>query len=191
MHQSVKSEGSNGMKSCRQCVTPCRTAASNQPCGKLRTKLLLVNAVIFLTALFKLSFLVAFMLISILIECSFHSCCPCVHCFSHRYSVACFASIVVVVPILDTRHWIQSCCLIPAIGRVETSVLAPPFPLIVRKGTERGSSVPSVRNVRALPIIEQVTLSGYCRCEKTNKTGRMRRLFVSFKASDAHAVMVI
>jgi hypothetical protein len=74
------------------------------------------------TALFKLSFLVAFMLISILIDCSFHSCCPCVHCFSHRYSVACFASIVVVVPILDTRHWIQSCCLIPAIGRVETSV---------------------------------------------------------------------
>jgi hypothetical protein len=36
MHQSVNV--SNGMKSCRQCVTPCRTAASNQPYGKLRTK---------------------------------------------------------------------------------------------------------------------------------------------------------
>ena len=26
------------MKRCRQCVAPCRTAAPNQPCGKLRTK---------------------------------------------------------------------------------------------------------------------------------------------------------
>ena len=28
------------MKRCLQCVTPCRTAAPNQPCGKLRTKLI-------------------------------------------------------------------------------------------------------------------------------------------------------
>ena len=42
--------------------------------------------------------LVAFTSISILIDCSFHSCCPCAHCSSHHYSVACSASIVVVVP---------------------------------------------------------------------------------------------
>jgi hypothetical protein len=66
--------------------------------------------------------LIAFVLISILIDCSFHSCCPCAHCFSHHYSAACSASIVVVVPSLDTRHWIQSVCLNTAIGRVETSV---------------------------------------------------------------------
>jgi hypothetical protein len=67
--------------------------------------------------------LAVFVLISILIDCSFHSCCcPCAHCFSRQYSAACSASIVVVVPEFGYQDWIQSCCLIPAIGRVETSV---------------------------------------------------------------------
>ena len=74
-----------------------------------------------ITAAFKLSLLVAFMLISILINCSFI---PAAHvCIaSVTIIVTCSASIVVVVPVLDTRHWSQSCRLIPAIGRVETSV---------------------------------------------------------------------
>jgi hypothetical protein len=33
--------------------------------------------------------LVILSLFSILIDCSFHSCCPCAHCFSHHCSVAC------------------------------------------------------------------------------------------------------
>jgi hypothetical protein len=32
------------------------------------------------------------------------------------------ASVDVVVPESGNQHWVQSCCLIPAIGRVETSV---------------------------------------------------------------------
>jgi hypothetical protein len=49
------------------------------------------------------------------------------------------AAIVLVVPLLDTRHWIQSCRLNLAIRRASGDFrLAPPFPLIVRKGTERG-----------------------------------------------------
>ena len=73
----------------------------------------------------------AFMLISILIDCSFHSYCPCLHCFSHHYSVACFASIVVVVPVLDTRHWNQSCLFDSCYRPSRDFRLAPPFPLIV------------------------------------------------------------
>ena len=65
----------------------------------------------------------AFMLISILIDCSFHSYCPCLHCFSHHYSVACFASIaVVVVPFWIPGTELKATCLSSAIGRVETSV---------------------------------------------------------------------
>ena len=41
------------------------------------------------------------------------------------------AAIVLVVPLLDTRHWIQSCRLNPAIRRASGDFrLAPPFPLI-------------------------------------------------------------
>ena len=116
--------------------------------------LLLVNLSLCLTALFKLSFLVAFVLISIQINCSFHSCCPCAHCFSHHYSVACSASIVGVVPefgyqALDSKLLFDSCYRPSRDFR-----FAPPFPLLVRKGTERGSSVPSVRTSRGFAVLD-------------------------------------
>ena len=63
------------------------------------------------------------------------------HHFFHTITVplALRAAIVLVVPLLDTRHWIQSCRLNLAIRRASGDFgLAPPFPLIVRKGTERG-----------------------------------------------------
>ena len=94
------------------------------------------------------------MLISILIDCSFHSYCPCLHCFSHHYSVACFASIVVVVPVLDTRHWTQSDLFEFCYRPSRDFRLAPPFPLIVRKGTERGSAVRSVRTSRGFAVLD-------------------------------------
>lgn len=99
-------------------------------------------------------FLDAFMLISILIDCSFHSCCPCLHCFSHHYSVACSASIVVVVPefgyqALESKLPFDSCYRPSRDFR-----LAPPFPLIVRKGTERGSAVRSVRTSRGFAVLD-------------------------------------
>ena len=73
------------------------------------------------TALFKLSLLVAFMLISILINCSFI---PAAHvCIaSVTIIVTCSASIVVVVPIWIPGTGLKVVFLIPAIGRVETSV---------------------------------------------------------------------
>ena len=86
------------------CTDFCTDFCSFVLCRLPNDILLLVNTAIVCTTSFKLSFLVAFMSISILIDCSFHSCCPCAHCFSHHYSVACSASIVVVVPSLDTRH---------------------------------------------------------------------------------------
>ena len=84
-----------------------------------------------ITAVFKLSLLVAFMLISILINCSFI---PAAHVCIASVTIiidTCSASIVVVVPVLDTRHWSQSClfdsCYTPSGG----FRLAPPFPLIL------------------------------------------------------------
>jgi hypothetical protein len=74
--------------------------------------------------------LVAFMLISILINCSFI---PAAHvCIaSVTIIVTCSASIVVVVPVLDTRHWNQSCLFDSCYRPSRDFRLAPPFPLIV------------------------------------------------------------
>ena len=83
-----------------------------------------------ITFAFKLSLLVAFMLISILINCSFI---PAAHvCIaSVTIIVTCSASIVVVVPDLDTRHWNQSCLFDSYYRPSRDFRLAPPFPLIV------------------------------------------------------------
>ena len=83
-----------------------------------------------ITFAFKLSLLVAFMLISILINCSFI---PAAHvCIaSVTIIVTCSASIVVVVPVLDTRHWNQSCLFDSCYRPSRDFRLAPPFPLIV------------------------------------------------------------
>jgi hypothetical protein len=68
-------------------------------------------------------FLVAFVLISTLIDCSFHSCAAYVRIATVTVIVTlALLQLLSSFPILDTRHWIQSCCLIPAVGRVETSV---------------------------------------------------------------------
>ena len=93
------------------------------------------------------------MLISILINCSFN---PAAHvCIaSVTIIVTCSASIVVVVPVLDTRHWNQSCLFDSCYRPSRDFRLAPPFPLIVRKGTERGSAVQSVRTSRGFAVLD-------------------------------------
>ena len=123
-------------------------------CGLLNDSLLLVITVIVRTALFKLSLLVAFLLISILIDCSFQSCCPCSHCFSHRYSAMlcfnfCRRSRVWIPEALESKVLFDSC------NRPSRDLrLAPSLPLIVRKGTERGSSVLSVWTSRGFAILD-------------------------------------
>ena len=103
--------------------------------------LLLVNSTTVRTALFTLSFSSCFRVD--LNPCSFHSCCLCALpqspvCGMH--SAACSASIVVVIPgfgyqALESKLPFESCYRPSRDSRI-----APPFPLIVRKGTERGSA---------------------------------------------------
>ena len=93
------------------------------------------------------------LLISILIDCS---CFLAVHVSLHRchYSAVCSASIVVVVPecgyqALESKLPFDSCYRPSRDFR-----LAPPFSLIVRKGTERGSAVQSVRTSRGFAVLD-------------------------------------